>query len=442
MPHSPTTHVVTRFALALLLLASTALVANATPNDGAIPVFITDSDGEALTVALVGQRANVSWAVPQDGTFVDRLALFHKYDPCDALATVTFAASEPSGAYQIELPADLPAAETFSLHVFKGSASAATTASCAWTNLAAYAFGSADVTITPVSAVAFDGGEGGRLAWSGVSLELSSVCSVSQADIGFSLELWLRCAGDCSNQVVVDSSSACGFRVRIVAPLQVTHDKTTTLDLTLATDEFYSRNAYSYLPGRTAAVQLEIFGPSGGVAYNITSNTIVADRRWHHVAVTRDADGGTHLIVDGVPSRTHGVATGLDWRAVLGKNGSAGSSVVVEPAVVVVGGPLSATAPVDERFVGFLSEVRAWDSPLDKTAVVDVLRSEANGTTAVEVLGNASSATLLGRWPLATGTRLADASGHASVRGVWGCCVNVARRVARRRSRPVCPAPP
>jgi hypothetical protein len=375
-------------------------------------------DGSKISVAIAGREINVTWAVSNDGTYVDRIAIFNKYEPCGLLAGTLFASPQPGGWHVLAMPV-VSAAASLTVHVFKSSAGVALTAPCAWTNLQAFAHASEDVTLMVHSAAAFPGTDaGGALRWVAPVVG-SALCNASAANLGMTIEFWMRCAGECSGQVVLDSSRGCGFRVRVLSGLQHSFGPTDVPELLDVTDAFYSRYAHSFLPDRVGTVQLEVFAPDG-TTYDISVEGVVADRQWHHVAVLRDTDGGTRLAVDGVPSPTHTLATGLDWSAVLASDGNGDEEIAF-------GGPLGDADDPSARFAGFVAEARAWNASLRTSALVAALKAQARFADAVQLLqaggsgdgdgrgtstaglaGAGQPVGLLGAWPLTAAAGLAD----------------------------------
>lgn len=388
---------------------------------GEIPVQLLDEYGSPVTVGAQGMVINVTWALQQDGSFVDRIGVFHKYEPCDLLASVDFETPSSLGYHELSLPSGTAASESYSVHVFKASNGTVFSSSCAWDDLSPTSHGAADVTAMLHSALALPGAEPhGPLQFPSSLLE-RSICSRAAESFAFSVEFWMRCAGSCDGQVLLDSSSSCGFRVRVLSELQTTFGMTGVPEL-LDTDEFYARNAYSFLPDRIPAVQLEIFSDRlrGVSLYNISVPAVVADKSWHHVAVVRDSDGGTRLVVDGVPSRTHDLESGLDWATVL-DDGASAAAVNGETTSVFLGGPSlgGGGGQANESFSGFLAEVRAWNGSLSTPALASMLQAQVRFEDARSILISGGSATPgangkgsaadpispLGEWPLTLASR-------------------------------------
>ena len=194
---------------------------------------------------------------------------------------------------------------------------------------------------------------------------------------------------------------------------------------------------HRFLPDRSTAVQLEVDTNSDAGVYVISVPTVIADRAWHHVAVTRDADGGTRLIVDGVSSHTNTADTGLTWTTGMEDDltSSAGAQIAIGGPLLVPHDAFPSSSPSPspefseaELFTGFIAEVRAWNGSVATAALVNVLSARARfeaaetivrsagATAAVPFGGIAESASgvplgLLGSWPLTAATGLADVSG-------------------------------
>ena len=217
-----------------------------------IGVVVQYDDGSAQTIGVGGANVTVTWERQNDGSFVDRIAVLDKYAPCELLSETTFAVQHATGSHALQLPvgnASLPA--SYSIHVFKNSTNVTLTSPCAWTDLAGQARGSVDVTAMTHSAFAFSGVENGALTWAAPVVG-EVICNGSShvpvAARGFAIEMWVRCAGDCVGQVLLDSSPACArWRVRIVAEQQLAYGPTDTPELDSFVDPFFSRNAHSYV---------------------------------------------------------------------------------------------------------------------------------------------------------------------------------------------------
>ena len=385
-----------RFLVGVLCLAACS----------AVPVVIEEHTIGTVSVGAPGQVVNVTWERQNDGTFIDRVALFLRSQPCEQLEHVIFESQQTTGTAEIQIPTTLSAADRYTIHVFKNSNETSLTSACAWTDLAALSVGSADLAVSSQSAAVFTGTFDDAFTWVGTDVK-AHVCNISKA---FSLEMWMRCAGSCDEQIILDSSTDCGFRIRILSALQMSFGMTAVPDL-LEASAHYSRNAYTYVPDRIPALQLEIFDASRTVVYNVSVPTVVADAKWHHVAVTRGDNGTTRLIVDGTPSRDHNTSSGLDWQSFIGASES-------DTAFVSLGGPILGSSDNSSFFTGNVAGVRVWDAPLRVQNIVDALRAHASFNESESFLAQGYATVqaphVLGSWPLTSVAKTLDTSGQAS----------------------------
>ncbi|MBN9691126.1 MAG: LamG domain-containing protein [Verrucomicrobia bacterium] len=108
---------------------------------------------------------------------------------------------------------------------------------------------------------------------------------------------------------------------------------------------------------------------TGDGALDRPNGGFVADGRWHHIAYTVDASGGT-FFVDGDPTDY------LPWTGIPG--------APTHPMELILGGTrVDKTTSIDGHFVGSLDDLRIWNRALDVIAIREAMQGNAPNSDSV-----------------------------------------------------------